>query len=189
MRKLRGVCCLAILLLAGVVQRAGAAGDYCQVNTVKCNRCNGAPCVGVYTDGRHVCVPKDILSEQIAQGTCGTPAAMGALKSGKVFTSAGVDYCIYNYKTQECYIAYKIKPPTSFPCEVKIDGKVVKTLKAATREACYKLIGFGSENCKTYAQYLKPPPSKSFLEQYFKGTDRLSSEYCNWTCTLSSSQK
>ncbi len=83
----------------------------------------------------------------------------------------------------------KIKPPTSFPCEVKIDGKVVKTLTAATREACYKLIGFGSENCKTYAQYLKPPPSKSFLEQVFNGSDRLSSEYCNWTCTLSSSQK
>lgn len=74
--------------------------------------------------------------------------------------------------------SHRVLLASTFPCEVKIDGVVVKTLAAADRDACYKLIGFGSENCKTYAQYLKPPPSKSFLEQYFNKTDRLSSEYC-----------
>jgi len=65
---------------------------------------------------------------------------------------------------------------TASKCEVKVNGKVIRTVDAVDRNDCYKQTSFGSENCKRYAEYFKP--GDNLLEQVFNGTDRVNSDHC-----------
>ena len=66
-------------------------------------------------------------------------------------------------------------------CDVKVNGKIIKTVTAKDRNDCYNQTSFGSENCKVYASYFGP--GNNLLEQYFNKTDRVNSDNCKGAAT------
>lgn len=65
---------------------------------------------------------------------------------------------------------------TASNCEVKVNGKVIRTVTATDRNDCYRQTSSGSENCKRYAEFFKP--GDNLLEQVFNKTDRVNSDRC-----------
>lgn len=110
----------------------------------------------------------------------GIPGAYCMTKSAcrKLAASCGSNQVYWHnwWHGSACYGYCAWLVPTIGTCTVKVNGKVVKKVKAANRKDCYKKTSFGSRNCKVYAKYFKK--GSNLLEQYFNGWDRVNSDKC-----------